>query len=197
MDRALVGDDVTIRLGNVMRGVGLLRMGDGSGIGSWNWISAHPAFRELSDGAGTLDLGQCARIESRNYIDCSGTVEVGEYGAIGGNRCTVQSHEPDLARMVQTAGRIVVGHHSMVGSNCVMLQGASLPPASILAAHSTMTGKALDVTAPGVYAGTPAVFKRPVEGGWFERTHNPMTRLEVRGHLGPRAASVSPDRDGT
>jgi acetyltransferase-like isoleucine patch superfamily enzyme len=159
----------TINFFNVFRGLNVVRLEEHAVIGSWNWISADRAFCTIDPDAGTLFLGYCAKIGNRNYIDSSGTVVVREYGGIGGNRCLIQSHEPDFTNCRQTVGRITVGHHSLVGSCAVMLKGAHLPDQSLLAANSTMTSASSPELKPGLYAGSPAVWKKNIGGRYFDR----------------------------
>lgn len=192
-----VGENCSIAPFNTFKGNSLIQLADESGIGSFNWISAHPAYQALDPGAGTLMMGYGARIEGRNYLDCSGTVEIGAYSAVGGQRCVLQSHDPDLGGFKQTVGRVVVGHHSLVGSCAVMLKGAELPPQSILAANATMTGRRITDPKSGVYGGTPAKFLAPTSGGWFEREGRDaiaVTDLKIDGVLG--AAPTATPIDG-
>ena len=89
-------------------------------------------------------------------------------------------------------GRITVGDHSLVSSASVMLKGATLPDRSILAAHSTTISAA---DRPGLYAGTPAVWKRELPaGGWFARQDRTMTEHVVQGPMGILASDLHPSR---
>jgi acetyltransferase-like isoleucine patch superfamily enzyme len=160
--------DVRIGPFNVFRRVGLVRLSSYSIIESWNWISAHPIYRKFDRHAGTLFLGTCAKVGSRNYIDCSGTIILKAFSMVGGNKCLLQTHEPDFATAQQSVARITVGHHSVVSSRAVLLKGAALPDQSLLAANSTLVHGSGDGR-KGVYAGSPAVWKRDTEGDWFSR----------------------------
>ncbi len=177
--KAEIGADTVIGPFNTIKGLSLFVLGEASGIGSWNWISAHPAYQAVDPRAGTLALGYGARIESRSYIDCSGTIQIGAYSAVGGQRCILQSHEPNVRKMIQTVGRIEIGHHTTVGSSVMILAGAVVPEKSILAANSTMTGKPLPDPKPGVYGGTPVRFLAPLSGDWFEREQIHMTEIAI------------------
>lgn len=179
-----LGENCALGPFNTFKNNSLIHLEDEAGIGSFNWISAHPAYQELDAGAGTLVMGYGARIEGRNYFDCSGTIEIGAYSAVGGQRCTLQSHEPDMRAMVQTVGRITIGHHSLVGSNAVLLKGANLPPQSVLAAHATMLFRGQPNVESGVYAGTPAKRIGDIGGAWFERTKIPITDIKIDGVVG-------------
>lgn len=189
-----IGQDVAIGPFNVFRGLGLVRLSKYSIINSWNWISAHPIYQKVDRDAGTLFLGTCARIGSRNYLDSSGTIVVKAFSYVGGNKCLLQTHEPHFANDQQSVGRITVGHHSMVGSRAVLLKGAALPDESLLAANSTLV-RGSGNGRKGLYAGSPAVWKRDTEGDWFSRDTYCMT-----GHIIDEPMGVLPDdldHDGT
>lgn len=167
--RVKVGAGCKIGLLNTFRGLRLIELDDESLIESWTWISAHPIFQTLDDQAGTLYLGFGSKIGSRCYIDCSGTVVVRSYAALGGHRCVLQTHEPDLDAAEQTVGRITIGSRSLVSSLTVMLQGAFVPPNSVVGAHSTVLAGYDETSPSGLYVGSPAKYKRELTGAWFDR----------------------------
>jgi acetyltransferase-like isoleucine patch superfamily enzyme len=188
-----VGQTAAIGPFNVFRGLGLVRLGEYSIVNSWNWISAHPVYRTVDPDAGTLFLGTCARIGSRNYLDSSGTIVIKAFSYVGGNKCLLQTHEPHFATDQQSVGRITVGHHSMVGSRAVLLKGAELPDESLLAANSTLV-RASRALRKGLYAGSPAVWKRDAQGEWFSRNTYTMG-----GHIIDEPMGILPedlDHDG-
>lgn len=169
---------------NTVRGLSNLWLDDYAVIESWNWISAHPVYQGVDPDSGTLFVGVRGKLGSRNYIDCSGTVVVRSFGTVGGQRCLLHTHEPDFENDRQTVGRITVGRHAYVGSGAVLLKDAFLPDKSILAANSTMTAKSSADEKPGLYAGSPATWKRPTSGAWFERTSYVMTDYVVDRRMG-------------
>jgi acetyltransferase-like isoleucine patch superfamily enzyme len=179
-----IGDGARISLFNVFRGLRLVHLDRFAVIESWNWISAYPAFQDVDPKAGTCYLGYSAKIGSRNYVDSSGTVVLRDYAAVGGHRVFIQTHEPDFERYLQRVGRITIGHHSLVGSCAVMLKGASLPDQSLLAANSTMTSACARDGKRGLYAGSPAVWKRETIGRYFDRAERAMTEFMVDGPMG-------------
>lgn len=178
------------RLGpfNVIRGVRLAHLGRYSMVESWSWITAHPIYRTVDENAGTLFMGVCARLGSRSYVDCSGTVVLRAFSALGGNRCFLQTHEPNFDEDAQTVGRVTLGHHSLVGSCAVLLKGAYLPDQSILAANSTMVRSSADeASQSGLYAGAPAKWRRELAGEWFTRNTYYTSGYHVDEPLGVRA----------
>jgi len=168
VSRIKIGAHVRISLFNVFRDLGNLHLEDFAIIESWNWISAHPLFQQSDKDAGTLFLGNHAKIGSRNYLDCSGTIIVREHARVGGNRCLLQTHQADQESSRVNVGRITIGHHSVVGSCAVLLKGAFLPDQSMLAANSTMTHRTAKEGKRGLYAGSPAAWKRDTGGAYFE-----------------------------
>jgi len=163
-----IGECARVGPFNVFRGLSQLILEDYAIISSWNWISAHPGFQTVDHDAGTLFMGYAAKIGSRNYLDCSGTVIAREYSHLGGNRCFVQSHAPDYANATVTVGRVTIGHHAMVGSCAVMLKGANLPDQSLLASNSTMLRSSAADGKRGLYAGSPAKWRRETIGRYFD-----------------------------
>ncbi|MEO3761513.1 hypothetical protein ABGB19_24945 [Mycobacterium sp. B14F4] len=179
-----IGDGARISLFNVFSGLRLVHLDRYAAIESWNWISAHPAFQDVDPQAGTFYLGYSAKLGSRNYVDASGTVVLRDYAAVGGHRVFIQTHEPDFKKYLQRVGRITIGHHSLVGSCAVMLKGAYLPDQSLLAANSTMTSASARDRKRGLYAGSPAVWKRETIGRYFDRAERFMTEFVVDGPMG-------------
>jgi len=179
-----IGDDVRINPFNVFKSMSLVRLDEEAWIASWNWFSAAPEFQQIDPLAGTLHMQRASKVGSRNYLDCSGTIIIREYAWVGGNKTFLQTHEPDLINERQTAGRIVIGHHSLVHSCCVLLKGAYLPDQSVLETSSTLL--AGDDRRRGVYAGSPAKWKGETRGRWFERTSPVIGDNIVEGRLGPQ-----------
>jgi acetyltransferase-like isoleucine patch superfamily enzyme len=167
--RFVLDDSVVVAVGNVFRGMNLVQLGSEVRIGSWNWISAHPGYQRYSDEAGCLLVGAGTYFTSRHYLDCSGSLEVGQWSAIAGQRSTFQTHEMDLMTNETTVGRIRVGDRSFIGTGCIVLRGAVLPPRSMLAAGSTLTRSDVGEPESGLWAGSPARFIRAMPGKWFDR----------------------------
>jgi acetyltransferase-like isoleucine patch superfamily enzyme len=165
-----IGEHVCIGLFNVFRSLSNVWLDDYVIIESWNWVSAHPLFQETDPEAGTLFMGVRAKLGSRCYLDCSGTVTIRPFGNVGGMRCLFQTHQTDFAHNRQSIGRVTVGDHSFVGSRAMMLKGTTLPDRSILTANSSMTAS-VPASKRGLYAGSPAVWQQDVSGSWFARTN--------------------------
>ncbi|MGV9827816.1 acyltransferase [Gordonia sp. NPDC003429] len=165
LKRADLADGASIGAFTTIRGLSLLKMGKDAGIGSFNWISAHPLYQEHFDGAGTLGMRDGAVMTSRHYIDCSGTVELGYFTVIGGHRTTILTHEANIHEPVQNVGRVSLGARSALLTNCVLLTGTHLPPRSIVAAQATLLAKSTAAGRQGLYAGTPAKWISEIDSG--------------------------------
>jgi acetyltransferase-like isoleucine patch superfamily enzyme len=177
-----IADNVRIAMLNTFKSLSLVRIDGMAMINSFNWISAAPEFQSIDPQAGTLHMGFGSGIRSRNYLDCSGTIILEPYSAVGGQRVFMQSHEPDWENIRQVAGRVVLGHHSLLGSRAMMMMGAELPGKSVLAANSVLSEA---VQREGVYAGSPAVWKTETRGVWYERTTHVMSNNIVDDVMGP------------
>jgi acetyltransferase-like isoleucine patch superfamily enzyme len=186
-----IGEHVRIGLLNVFRGMSTVWLEDYVIIDSFNWISANPLYQQLDPEAGTLFMGIKSRVGSRCYIDCSGTIVIRAFGAVGGVRCVLQSHQPDLEHNRQSAGRITVGDHAWVASCAVMLKGSSLPEKSLLAANATMTPSSAEDGKSGLYVGSPAKWKSETTGAFFDRLTYWITENVIDEPMGIAADDVS------
>lgn len=199
--RAVIGRDAKIAALNIFRSLRLLQMGEGATLGSFNMISAHPAYQALDPEVGSLIMGDGAAVTSRHNFDCSGIVRIGDMSAVAGQRTTILSHEIDIMRNIQSAGQVVIGERSAVLTNCLVLKGAVLPPYSLLIASSTLIRSRELNPAPGIYGGSPAQFIRPNPTdaeSWFERGEIATTELRIdlprrtsRRASGPRQSHIS------
>lgn len=155
--------------GNVFKNLRHVRVGPGASIGRWNSFSTHPAFARLLPSGARLTLDGRSYITSRHQIDCSGSLHVGELAAVAGHQTKVLTHSIDLERNAQSARAVVIGPRTFIGARCLLLGGAEMPERSVLAAGSVLTPQHAE-REPGLWAGVPAKFKRPIEGAWFDRT---------------------------
>ncbi|HEX6540020.1 MAG TPA: hypothetical protein VF155_12660 [Candidatus Dormibacteraeota bacterium] len=170
-----LGRGVRIGAGNVFRNLDTLSMGQGSHIGHWNLITAAPGFAG-APGNCSLTMADEAAITSAHYLDCSGSVTMGRYAAIGGRRCTLITHQADYREEWLVAEPIRIGEYALVQSNVSITPGRTIAD-GVIVAMGAVVAKDCD-QAHTLYAGVPAVPKKPVDGGWFTRTN---------GHLPARA----------
>lgn len=176
-DSVHIGPHVKIGHFNVLRSLSDVRMGEGAKIGRWNWITAAPEFRAVSDlkKPGRLDLAENAVVTSRHYLDCSGGIALGRFALVAGVRSTVFSHQIDVVSSRQTAAEVVIGDYCLVGSNAKILPGVNIAPNSQIAMGSVVNKS---IEEPGyLWAGVPVSRKRRTGGAWFERCEE---RVDVR-----------------
>ena len=159
---------------NVCKGLELLCMEKKSIISNLNWITGFPAdskfFRLDHERRSELFIGEHSAITSRHLIDCTNTVCIGKFTIFSGFRSQILTHSVDLKVSRQSSAPVKIGDYCFVGTNCVLLKGASLPSYSILAASSILT-KDFDKE-HFLYTGVPAGPKRelPKDLKYFTRT---------------------------
>jgi acetyltransferase-like isoleucine patch superfamily enzyme len=172
-----VGENVQLGSLNVFKGLAHVQLDAHVQVGSFNWSSAGSDF-EHQPGYGRLSLHEQASMTSRHFLDCTGGVTIGAYATIAGLRTAIITHGIDVGRNTQTSSPVSVGPYSLVGTCSILLAGSTLPDRSVLAAGSVLTA-ADDLRAPGLYAGVPARFKKPVSGDYFNRPHGYVRVPEV------------------
>ncbi len=163
---------------NLVKNMRSVELGTGASVGRMNLVSAHPVYIKLWESSARLRLENNATITSRHSLDCSGGVSIGRFAGLFGHRSTIMSHSIDLRRDAQTALPVEIGARSFVGTNCLILGGASLPERSVLGAGSVLV-KRRTLDAPGLYAGVPAKRVGDVEGAWFERSSTHTKRVYI------------------
>ncbi|MGN6605814.1 MAG: acyltransferase [Jatrophihabitans sp.] len=130
---------------NLIRGVQELHLGKHAVIGDRNRIYGFPPgsehFRHSPNRRSVLILRDHAMITTGHDIDCSDRVELHEYATVAGFGSQVLTHSLDLVRDRFVATPIEIGHHSAVMSGCILLNGTSVPPRSIVSAGSVVTTK--------------------------------------------------------
>ncbi|GAA1885538.1 Carbonic anhydrase or acetyltransferase, isoleucine patch superfamily [Williamsia serinedens] len=175
-ERIVVGERSTIGPFNVFRSMRLVRIGIDCIFGQLNYVSAAPSFRALHPDAGGLIIGDLTIVTNRHYFDCSGEVVLKARSIVGGVRTILQTHEADLGRCTQTAGRITLHEGAMTATGCILMRGAELPSNSMLAAGSLLRGATKNgAPAEHLYVGRPAEAVRPLPPmKYWTRTDNEM-----------------------
>src|SRR5450830_1174577 len=170
-----IGSGSKIRHFNVIRGLQILRMGEFTSIGNLNWITGLPLSNKVNFTHNTnrlpaLMIGNHSSITNRHLIDCTHTVEIGEFSTFAGFRSQILTHSIDLIDNIQNSKPVIIGNYSFVGTGCIILPGSGLPSYSLLAAGSVLTKAHLD---PGyLYGGIPAgkIRGMPMDSKYFQRT---------------------------
>jgi acetyltransferase-like isoleucine patch superfamily enzyme len=159
----------------ICKGLSLLKMGEHSSIGNFNWITAFPAndkryFMADTDRRPELIIGDHAAVTTRHYIDCTNTLSVGSFTTIAGLHSQILTHSIDVYQSRQSSEPITIGEYCFVGTGCIILGKSALPNYSVLGAGSVLNTAYTE--SHSMYAGTPARFVKslPKDIGYFQRT---------------------------
>jgi acetyltransferase-like isoleucine patch superfamily enzyme len=186
-EKLIMGPHSRIGHLNMIRSVDILRMEEGSLIGTLNWVTANLAGfteRELDDRvrarSSRLTLGRFASVSTRHYFDCSDEVEIGDFSDIAGLRSVLLTHHMDVQAGHQSCQPIRIGDHCFLSTNAVILGGASLPHHSVLAAGAVLVDSHTE--SYKLYAGCPARQKKEYEPdmGWFGRSTRSIMESRTR-----------------
>lgn len=154
---------------NLFKGIDLLHLSAHAMIGKLNWITGFPTgssphFAHQPERQPSLFLGTHAAISNRHLLDCTARVVIGAYTTFAGFRSQILTHSVDLEHSRQSSAPLEIGEYSFVGTDCVLLGGASLPRRSILAAKSLLNKKFTEELT--LYGGVPAKPIKPVPATW-------------------------------
>ena len=162
-ERLIMDCDSRIGTLTVCKGLRLLHLKEGATIGKGNWITGFPLgphkhFAHQLDRKPELILGRHSAITNRHLIDCTNTVTIGAFSTLAGFRSQILTHSIDLNSCRQSSAPITVGDYSLIGTDCVLLGGSSLPSQCVLGAKSLLNKQYSESF--WIYAGTPA---RPIK----------------------------------
>lgn len=131
-----------------------------SSIGRGNWITGFPIntssphFKHQPTRQSRLVLGDSAAITKNHHIDCTNTIDVGQFATIAGYQSQFLTHSIDVLENRQSSAPIIIGEYTFVGTNSVILGGAILPSFSVLGAKSLLNKAQSEEWS--LYGGTPA-----------------------------------------
>lgn len=153
----------------------LVHLKRSASIGRGNWITGFPTdspefFFHQSDRRAELILGEHTAITNRHLLDCTHRVTIGRFTTFAGFRSQILTHSIDLEKCRQSSKPVTIGEYCFVGTDCVLLGGATLPDYSVLAAKSLLN-KPLNEEYT-LYGGIPArpIRDLPKESLYFHRT---------------------------
>ncbi len=159
---------------NLCKNLDLLHLGAHAVIGQLNWITGFPSgtsrhFAHQPERRPELIVERHAGISSRHFIDCTARVRIGAYATLAGYRSQIVTHSIDLAANRQSCEPVEIGEYCFVGTEAVILGGASLPHHSVLGAKSLLN-KQWDEPFH-LYGGVPAkpLKKLPETMQYFQR----------------------------
>jgi carbonic anhydrase/acetyltransferase-like protein (isoleucine patch superfamily) len=159
---------------NVIRGLEELRLDEDAQIGGRNWVYGFPKegfepFEHLSNRRSALILGKRAEITIGHKIDCSDRVELRDFAVVAGFESTLLTHSVDLVRDRHVTRPLEIGMHSVVMTDCILLNGAHVPDFCIISAGSVVNTRLKQEYT--FYRGNPAepVRELPPTLGFFRR----------------------------
>jgi acetyltransferase-like isoleucine patch superfamily enzyme len=130
-------------------------------IGRSNWITGFPSgtnsqhFIHQTGRRSILMIGKESAITKNHHIDCTSPITIGKFTTIAGYHSQLLTHSINLNDNRQDSNPINIGDYCFVGTNVVILGGASLPSYSVLGAKS-MLNKAY-IEEWKIYGGNPAL----------------------------------------
>ena len=130
-----------------------------SRIGAFVFVTGFPKgvgghFAREVDRLMSLKIGRESHITSRHLIDCTNSVEIGDYSTIAGYRTQVLTHSIDLEVPMQKSAPVKIGNYCFISTATIILPGVKIPDYCIVAAGSVVT-KSFSLSY-GLYAGVPA-----------------------------------------
>jgi len=129
-------------------------------IGRGNWITGFPSntaslfFKHQKERSSKLIIGEHSAITKNHHIDCTNTIEIGNFVTIAGYDTQMLTHSINIYDNRQDSAPIKIGNYCFIGTNTVILGGANLPNYSVLGAKSLLNR---DYTKEfTLYGGVPA-----------------------------------------
>lgn len=147
-----IGEHAQIGFLNLFRGGERIR------IGSYATILRHNTFNSIIEGdfldpvSSLLELGTGAVVTTGHWLDFSDFIQIGAHAIVGGRNSSFWTHNRQRTRP------ITIGCHTYLGSEIRVAPGVEIPPFSIVALGSVLTG---ELTRPRVLiGGNPASITR-------------------------------------
>lgn len=163
---------------SIIRNIDEVLLEDGARIGTFNWIFGARGcnhFLNKSSRISALILRRGASVTSRHILDCTDTIEIGEFTTVAGYRSQILTHSIDILQNTQVCDSVKIGSYSFIGTGCVILKGARFPPNSVLGAGSVFSGSPIEEFV--LYSGVPAVEVKKIP-----ETARYMSRTQARVH---------------
>ncbi len=148
-------------------------------VGRGNWITGFPSnfvkskhfeHQKLSR-LPILHVGKHSSITRNHHIDCTNKISIGCFSTIAGYNSQFLTHSINIMENRQDSAPISIGDYCFIGTNSVILGGASLPSFSVLGAKSLLNKRFTEKHF--LYAGVPAkkMNEIPQEAKYFKREH--------------------------
>lgn len=144
----------------------LIILNENASISRSNWITGFPTnskskhFQHQINRKCELIIGKESAITKHHHIDCTNQVKIGNYTTIAGYYSQFLTHSINIHENRQDSAPIEIGDYCFVGTNSVVLGGASLPSYSVLGAKSLLNKKFTEEYT--LYGGAPAKSIQPI-----------------------------------
>lgn len=176
--RLEMGPESRIGSFNVIHGLELLRIGENSLIGRFNWIAGafadSPIYRHSPTRRSELIIGRHAAITAWHWIDCADRIEFGAFSTMAGTGSQVFTHGIDIETNRQICSPVTIGAYSLINTRTLIVRGTSIADCCIVAAGSVCLFSTSE--AYGLYAGIPAkrIGELHPNAGYFHRSVGPV-----------------------
>lgn len=153
-----------------------IEIGENSKIGRGNWITGFPIssgskhFSHQLDRKSELIIGNESAITKKHHIDCTNVLKIGNFVTVAGYSTQFLTHSINIQEGRQDSSPITIGDYCFIGTNSVILGGASLPSYSVLGANSLLNKDYSEQYM--LYGGVPAKPIKAIdkEAKYFTRT---------------------------
>ena len=176
LPRQLIMEEET-RIGHltVCKNLDLVHLKSHSTIGRGNWITgfptgtASPHFAHEKGRRAELILERHSAITNRHLIDATNSVTIGQFTTFAGFASQILTHSIDLENNRQSSRPVSIGEYCFIGTNCVILGGATLPSFSVLGAKSLLNRAHQETHS--LFGGVPARLLKalPADYRYFHR----------------------------
>lgn len=154
INKLFLGQNAFIKSRNRIRGPMNILMAEEASISNSN--SIYRAYHPVCEGISTLKLGNLGQIISKNHLDCTRSIEIGDNTTIGGLGSQLWTHGFFHSRhgrgRVRVDGAIKIGNNVYVGSRCTFNPGIEITDGVTLGSNMAV---AKSLTKPGMYVPQP------------------------------------------
>lgn len=139
---------------NIIKGPIKIFMSGNSAIGNRNLIKR--ASPPVTYGESSLILGFLSKITASHLIDCTRTVEIGDYSILAGASTQIWTHGyyhyPKGPGRYRIDGEVKIGNNVYVGSRCTFNLGVTISDGISIGSNS---GVSKSLEKPGLYVSQP------------------------------------------